>query len=78
MYVKVNRKPKGIPNCEVQCVPGVTDMGASQVQVYIRDVDSFGISMISASVRMSTKESRAIAAAMIAAADEADAMRRKV
>lgn len=71
MQIKVTHKPTGIPQAEVAVAYGTTELGAHQVTAFIRAVDSHGISMGVATLRMTPDEARDLAVRLFAEADKA-------
>jgi hypothetical protein len=77
VFVKTPAKVTGIPAAQVATSPGVTDQGMPQVMSVVSALDTHGFPVVVASLRMSSSEARAVAARMVAAADEAEESARR-
>lgn len=77
MYVKTPAKVAGIPTAQVAVSPGVTDLGAGQINAVISALDAHGFPTVVASLRCSLNETRELIAQLAAALFEAQRMEDK-
>lgn len=73
MYIKINKTKgiTGIPVARVAVAHGRLDSGADQITVFLSAEDSSGIAQVVASLRLSPKEARELAARLSAEAGKA-------
>ncbi len=70
--IKTVKKVTGIPNALVAVSSGTTNLGASQVVVFLSAVDAYKMAEVVSSLRLSSAEARDLAVRLVAAADKGD------